>query len=187
MECRLEGLDLLHQVGDQLGAGADWHCRNVVDGLLRVQPAALAPDGRQGIDDVSLDSQQPEFEDLKQAAGACTDDQCVCLNDHMLVDADSGSRSLVSSGCRTGLVGGREILRDRARREQATPAAARTAGARRRSAQSSLNSTTSHRAVFSCRACCRRASTRLRAFQSTTSATRSRIDLVDHHGARRRT
>jgi len=83
VESRAEGLDLLHQVGNQLRAGTDRNRRDVVDRLVGIQPGALPALGGERVHDVGLDAEQAQLENLEQAAGARANDQCVGLNGHM--------------------------------------------------------------------------------------------------------
>src|SRR6185312_1648863 len=71
---RVERLDLLQQPVDQLLAAADRQRRNVVDGLVRIELGALAAGMRQRIDDAAADAEEPQLEDLEQAAGTRSDD-----------------------------------------------------------------------------------------------------------------
>ena len=59
---------------DQTLAGADREAGNVVDGFVGIQLDRLAAHVGQGIDDVSPDVQQAQFEHLEQAHRACSDD-----------------------------------------------------------------------------------------------------------------
>ncbi len=81
MECRIERLDLLQQVVDELLAAADRYPRDVVDRLVRIQLGALAANDPHRVDDVRLDAEEPELEHLEQPDRAGAHDQGVGLND----------------------------------------------------------------------------------------------------------
>jgi len=71
----LERLDLLEQALDEFLGPAHRQRRNIVNRLLGVQLRALSAGPRERIDDVGTDSQQAEFEDLKQSAGPRSNDE----------------------------------------------------------------------------------------------------------------
>ncbi len=74
----MNGRDLLLQAVDELTRRAYRDRRDVVDRLVRIQLGALTADGRQGVHHFGFHAQQAQFENLKQAAGAGTDDDRVC-------------------------------------------------------------------------------------------------------------
>ena len=74
MKRGVERLRLLQQPIDQFLCPADGQCRDIVDRFVRIQLGALAAGLRQRVDDVRADSEQAQFEDLKQPHGACADD-----------------------------------------------------------------------------------------------------------------
>ena len=75
MEGRMERLDLLHQIVDQLLPGDDREAGNVVDRLLRIEFGALAAGARQNVDEMAPDVEQAEFEHGEQADRAGADDR----------------------------------------------------------------------------------------------------------------
>src|SRR6185437_14954036 len=75
---RVERLDLLHQPVDQLLGPTDRDCRNVVDGLVRVELRALPAGMRQGVDHMGTDAEQSQLEHLEEAAGTRSDDDHFC-------------------------------------------------------------------------------------------------------------
>ena len=82
MEVGLERADLLREPFHQL-AGAHYRERgDVVDRLVRVQRGALPADLRERVHDVRMDPEQPQLEDLEQAARAGSDDDHVGLDAH---------------------------------------------------------------------------------------------------------
>jgi hypothetical protein len=72
---RIERRDLLHQPVDEFLCTADRQCRNVVDGLVRIQLGALTAGRGQGIDQVAGHAQEAQFEYLEETAGAGANDQ----------------------------------------------------------------------------------------------------------------
>jgi hypothetical protein len=80
VELRVERLRLLQQAVDQLLRPAHGQRRNVVDGLLGIQLAALPAWMLERVDDVRMDAEQAELEDLKQATGAGADDDDIGLD-----------------------------------------------------------------------------------------------------------
>ena len=77
MKLRSKGLDLLHEPIDQLLRVAYRQCRNVVDRLIRIELRTLPARMRQRIHHVRTDAEEPEFENLKKAAGTRADDDDV--------------------------------------------------------------------------------------------------------------
>src|SRR5690606_13158434 len=76
----VERLDLLEQPIDQLLRADDGQRGNVVDRLFGIQLATLPAGMLERIHDVRMDAQEPELEDLKQAARSRADNDGVCLN-----------------------------------------------------------------------------------------------------------
>jgi hypothetical protein len=77
MKLRSKGLDLLHEPIDQLLRVAYRQCRDVVDGLVRIQLRTLSARMGQRIHDVGADAEQAKLEGLEEAAGASADDDGV--------------------------------------------------------------------------------------------------------------
>src|SRR5262249_54629134 len=74
MENRLEGFDLLHEIGAEFSAG-DFHAaRNVEDDLFRIELSALAARTIQNVHYVGRQTQKAQFENGKKPNGACTND-----------------------------------------------------------------------------------------------------------------
>ena len=65
----VERLDLLHQPVDELLRGAYRNPWDIIDRLFRIELCALAPRVRERVDEVRADAEEPELEDLEQAAG----------------------------------------------------------------------------------------------------------------------
>jgi hypothetical protein len=82
-------LDLFKQVVGQLLAGTHRYCRDVVNGLVRVQLDALATGVGQRVDHMGLDFEQAKFKHLKQPDRAGTDDDCIGF-DRILMVAHRG-------------------------------------------------------------------------------------------------
>ncbi len=77
VEIGLERPDLFQQTVDQLLGAAHRQRRDVIDGFIRVKLRALAARMLEGIDEVGVNTQQPEFEYLKQPAGPGADNHSV--------------------------------------------------------------------------------------------------------------
>jgi hypothetical protein len=77
MAGHLHGRDLLFQQLHQLQARADGNAGNVVDGLVRVELAALAAHMGQGIDQMGLNALQAKLKGLKQTRRTCANDDGV--------------------------------------------------------------------------------------------------------------
>ena len=82
MEVGLEGANLLRETLDELVRTHHRQRRDVVDRLLRVERGALPADLRQGVHDMCMNPEQPQLEDLEQAARAGADDDHVGLDAH---------------------------------------------------------------------------------------------------------
>jgi len=84
VEFGLERRDLLHQPIDQLLGAANGQRRNIVDRLVGIQFGALPAYLSERVHHVGMNVEQPQFEDLEQAAGTRADDDYVCLDRHVL-------------------------------------------------------------------------------------------------------
>jgi hypothetical protein len=71
----LERSDLLLQALDQFKASAIRNPRDVINGFLAIELGALAPHMGQGVDQMAMHTLQAQLENLKQAHGACANDQ----------------------------------------------------------------------------------------------------------------
>jgi hypothetical protein len=74
---------LLEQALSQFVAGAHWDTRNVINGFVGIKLTALPARLANGIDDFGFQTQQPQFENLKQAAGSGSDNDDICI-DHQI-------------------------------------------------------------------------------------------------------
>ena len=81
MEGRMEGMNLLHQLLDQVLAGDDRIAGDVVDRLLRIELGALAARPVENVDQGAADIEQAELEDGEQADRPGADDDHVGLYD----------------------------------------------------------------------------------------------------------
>jgi hypothetical protein len=99
VELGVERLDLLHQAVHEFLRTANRQRRDVVDRLVRIELRALPARMLQGVDEVALDAQQPEFENLEQAGRACADDNGIGL-DRL---AGGGRRNVRSQGGGTSM------------------------------------------------------------------------------------
>ena len=82
MEIGFERAELLCETLDELMRAHDRERGDVVDRLLRVERGALPAYLRQRVHHVRVDSEQPQLEDLEQAARAGADDDHVGLDAH---------------------------------------------------------------------------------------------------------
>ena len=90
MQLRLEGLDLLQQVVDQLARRAGGDAGDVVDGFVGVQLDELAAGDVQRVDDVRADLEQAQLEHLEEAGGAGADDEGVGFDHSLVIPANAG-------------------------------------------------------------------------------------------------
>ncbi len=77
MELGAERLDLLEQAVNEFLRAAHRQRRDVVDRLVRVELGTLPARMPEGIHDVGLDAEQPEFEHLEESRRARADDDDV--------------------------------------------------------------------------------------------------------------
>ena len=82
MEIGLERTELLREALDELVRSHHRKRGDVVDRLLRVERGALPANLRQRVHHVRVDPEQPQLEDLEQAARAGADDDHVGLDAH---------------------------------------------------------------------------------------------------------
>ena len=88
-KARLEWRRLLHQAVDQVTREDFRVGRDVENGLLRVDLGTLASRLGQGVNEVTLELQEPGFEHGEESAGTGTDDEDVRL-DHEVLAAKVG-------------------------------------------------------------------------------------------------
>ncbi len=74
VKLRIERMRLLHQPVDEFLRTADRKRRNVIDRLVRIELGALPARRLERIDHMGRNAEQPELEDLKQAARPRADD-----------------------------------------------------------------------------------------------------------------
>ena len=75
MEGRVERLDLLQQRLGETLAGDEGNAGDVVDRLFRIELGALAADLVENVDKMHLHIEQAQFENGKQPAGTCANNQ----------------------------------------------------------------------------------------------------------------
>ena len=75
VKSRMKGLGLLQQPIDEFLRADDRQRRDVINRLVRVELRALPAWMREAINDVRRDAEQPQFEYLEQAHGACANDR----------------------------------------------------------------------------------------------------------------
>ena len=97
MHAAVEWLDLLEQGICQFLSGANRNAGDIVDRLVRIKLAALTTRLPDGIDNLSFQAEEPELEDLEQAAGTGADNDCIRI-DHSKPPSD-GKRQTLTRYC----------------------------------------------------------------------------------------
>ncbi len=94
----VERLDLLEQGVGQFLSGTNRNGGDIVNRFVRIKLGALTARLPDGIDNLSFQSEEPQLEDLEQAARSGADDDCIRI-DHSKPPSDRKLQTLTRRCC----------------------------------------------------------------------------------------